>query len=113
MQARTDRRQRVSQLMRQRGEELVLAAICFAQRVDGAYPFGDVDAKPVEHGWLAVRVVLGPAAGLHPAPLAGPGMTELELDNVVFALGQRGFDRRRHTCAVLVRQEAEQPVAAV
>jgi hypothetical protein len=44
LQAGADRRQRVAQLVRQCGQELVLAAVCIPQRPLGLHPFGDLVA---------------------------------------------------------------------
>ena len=55
VEARADRRERVAQLVRERGEEFVLAAIGLLQRLHRAHALGDVDAESVQHRRLAVR----------------------------------------------------------
>ena len=107
VQPRADRRERIAQLVRERGEEFVLAAIGFLQRLDGAHAIGDVDAESVQHRRLAVGAVLRAAARFHPPPFAGLRVLELELDRVVLPRGERLVDRLRQPLAIFGRDQLE------
>ena len=86
-----DRVERRPQLVRQRGEELVLQLVGrfggVARRLErrlGPLPGGHVDADAVQRSRAAVRRIDGAAAAFHPAPFA-VGVAEAEVDDVVGA----------------------------
>ena len=109
---RADRGQWIAQFVRQRREEVVLAAVGFLQGLDRPLLIGDVDAQAVKHLRPAVIVVGRLAAGFHPPPLAGRDVPELEFDGVVRPLRQRVLDRGGQPLTVLGRHQVEEPQAA-
>ena len=99
--------------MGERGQEFVLAAIGFLQRLDGVPALGDVGGQAIELGRLTVGAVLRAAAGLHPAPLASARVLELELDHVVGAIAQRLLDDPWQADLILRAKLREQLVAGI
>ena len=63
---RADRGQWIAQFVRQRREEVVLAAVGFLQGLDRPLLIGDIDAQAVQQLRPAVTVVGRLAARLHP-----------------------------------------------
>ncbi len=103
VESRADRRQRVAELVGERGEEFVLAAIGLLQRLDRAMPLADVNAESVEHLRLAVGAVGRLAAAFHPDPGAGR-MPDPKFDRVVFVLVERLLYDLRDVRAIVWRE---------
>ncbi len=98
---RADWGERVAQLVRQHGQELVLAPVRLAQVLLGAHAFCDVERDPAHGVWLAVGIAAHLAADVEPQHAAIVGTAEAHDLLVAAALGDGARARAQHALHVL------------
>ncbi|KAF1858502.1 hypothetical protein Lal_00015019 [Lupinus albus] len=100
-----DRRQRIAQLVRQHGEEFVLAPVGQLQGFFRALAFRDVDGDDVHDGAAAVRAEAEAAAHVDPREAAVVGAADARRGAVFAARADGLFDRVAQRPAVVRMDE--------